>query len=66
MSSILTLYQLYWDEINQFEMVGACSTHERDEKCARFYSKILKRKGHFGTPRTEGRIILKWLLMKYL
>lgn len=63
-SSAFTLYQLYWDEINHFEMVGTCSTHERDEKSARFYSKILKGIDHFGTLRTEGRIILKWLLKK--
>jgi hypothetical protein len=63
-SSIFTLYQLYWDEINQFEMVGTCSTHERVEKSARFYSKILKGRDHFGKLRTEGWITLKWLLEK--
>lgn len=63
-SSVFTLCQLYWDEINQFEMVGTCSTHERDEKSARFYSKILKGTDHFETLRTEGRIILKQLLKK--
>jgi hypothetical protein len=63
-SSIFTLYQLYWDDINQFKMVRTCSTHERDEKSAGFYSKILKGRDHLGTLRTEGRIILKWLLKK--
>jgi len=61
-SSVFTLYQLYSDEINQFEVVGMCSTHERAEKSARFDSKILEGTDHFGTLPTEGRIILKWLL----
>ena len=40
--------------INQFEMVGTCSTHESDEGCSGLYSEILKGRDCFGTLRTEG------------
>jgi hypothetical protein len=45
-------------------MVRACSTHGRDEKCIKKFWYENSRGREFGNLDVDGRIILKWILVK--
>jgi hypothetical protein len=52
------------DKIEKNEMGGACSSVGEGEACTVFWWRKLRERDHGGDPGVDGRIILRWILMK--
>ena len=43
----------------------ACSAYGREQRCNRVWWGNLRERDHLGNPGVDGRIILRWIFMKW-